>query len=44
MTDHLKDSMPYLEKYKVVQISPAQEDRNQEDCQIFDNFILFKWS
>ena len=32
ITDHLRDSPLDSEKYKVVQISPIQEDRNQEDC------------
>jgi hypothetical protein len=38
ITNHLRDYASNLEKYKVVQILPVYEDRNQEDCK-FGNII-----
>ena len=40
ITNHLRDFIPDLEKYKAVQNFPLFEDRNHEDCQFFSNLIL----
>ena len=37
--DHPRDSVADLEKYKVVQIFPMMEDRNQEDCKFVGDVI-----
>ena len=34
ITNHLRDYVPNLEKYKVVQIFLMREDRNQEDYKV----------
>jgi hypothetical protein len=39
ITDHLRDFSTNLEKYKVAQNLPMWEDRNEEDCKYFGNFI-----
>ena len=39
ITGHLRDYVPYLEKYEAVQNFLMWEDKNQEDCKIFGNFI-----
>jgi hypothetical protein len=39
--DHLRDYALNLEKYRAVQFSPVEEDRNQEDCKFFGNFIPY---
>lgn len=39
VTNHLRDSAPHLEKYKVMQIFPMLEDRNRGDCNFFGDFI-----
>ena len=41
ITNHLIVFAQTLEKYKVVQIFPMSEDRNQEDYIFFGNFILY---
>ena len=42
--NHSKDSTPHLEKYKAVQFSPVYEDRNEEDCTFFSDFIPLNWN
>jgi hypothetical protein len=39
ITHHLKDFVLNLEKLKAVQTSPMLEDKNQEGCKFFGNFI-----
>jgi hypothetical protein len=39
ITNHVRDFVPSHEKYKVVQMFPMYEDRDEEDCNFFDDFI-----
>ena len=41
ITNHLRDPMLYLEKYKAVQVFLMYEDRNQQDCKFSGNFIPY---
>ena len=43
ITDHLRDLLPDLEKYKVVQNFPMWECRNKEDCNFLVILILKFW-